>query len=59
MSEMDLTPEEIKIIRKALQIVLMAHICVETNEGHSYEDTKVDALLGRFREFESKEEGGN
>ena len=55
MSEMELTPEEIKIIRKALQIVLMAHICVETNEGHSYEDTKVDALLRRFREAEEKE----
>lgn len=52
---MDLTIEEVKLIRKALQIVLMAHICIETNDGVQYRDTKVDALLRRFREFEERE----
>lgn len=49
---MELTPEEIKIIRKALQIVLMAHLAIETNEGKDYADTKIDELLRRFREKE-------
>lgn len=53
---MELTREEIKLIRKALQIVLKAHLVIETNEGHSYEDTKVDALLRRFREAEERED---
>ena len=56
MNEMELTREEIKLIRKALQIVLKAHLVIETNEGHSYEDTKVDALLRRFREAEERED---
>ena len=49
---MELTQEEIKIIRKALQILLMAHLAVETNEGEDYKDTKIDELLRRFRAAE-------
>lgn len=53
---MELTQEEIKIIRKALQIILMAHLVVNTNEGSNYADTKIDALLRRFREAEERED---
>jgi len=52
VNEMDLTIEEVKLIRKALQILLMAHLAVETNEGKDYADTKIDELLRRFREAE-------
>ena len=53
---MDLTKEDIKIIRKSLQLLLMAHLAVLTNEGEEYRDTKIDALLKRFRK---EEEDGN
>lgn len=49
---MGLTQEEIKIIRKALQIVRMAHMVVEVDDGKDDRVTKLDALLKRFREAE-------
>lgn len=52
---MELTSEEIKIIRKALQYTLNAHLSVEVFEGREYKDTKIDALLKRFREAEERE----
>lgn len=50
--DMGLTQEEIKIIRKALQIVRMAHMVVEVDDGKDDRVTKLDALLKRFREAE-------
>lgn len=50
----ELTQEEIKIIRKALQIILMAHDVIETNDGTDFRDTKVQELLRRFREEEDR-----
>lgn len=58
MSEMELTLDEIKIIRKALQYTLNAHLSVEVFEGREYKDTKIDELLRRFREAEEKEDSG-
>lgn len=55
---MELTPDEIKVIRKALQLLTTAHLVVETNEGKSYEDTKIDELLKRFREAEERTDSG-
>lgn len=53
---MNLTKDEIKIIRKSLQIVLMAHLAVSTNEGEQFKDTKIDELLTRFRKAEEEKE---
>jgi hypothetical protein len=53
---MNLTRDEIKIIRKALQIILMAHLAVSTNEGEDYKDTKIDELLKKFRKAEEENE---
>ena len=53
-SMVELTQEEIKIIRKALQIILMAHDVIETNDGTDFRDTKVQELLRRFREEEDR-----
>ena len=48
----NLTQEEWQIIRKALQIILNAHICIETYDGIEYRDTNVDALIRKIRAFE-------
>lgn len=49
---MDLTTDEIKIIRKALQIIRMAHTVIETDDGKDDRETKIDELIRRFREGE-------
>ena len=51
---MELTPDEIKLIRKALQCVLMAHTVIETAEGMDDRETPIDALI---RKFKNAEEG--
>lgn len=51
----DLTLEEIKLIRKSLQCVSFAHMLVETQEGTSDRDTPIDALIRKFREVEEHE----
>ena len=53
--QMELTSDEIKIIRKCLQIVRMAHTVIETDDGKDDRVTGIDALLRRFREAEEKE----
>ena len=50
------TSEELKLIRKALQCVSLAHTVVETEEGTSDRDTPIDALIRKIRESEDKEE---
>lgn len=50
----DLTLDEIKLIRKCLQCVSFAHTLVETAEGTSDRDTPIDALI---RKFKNAEEG--
>lgn len=55
---MELTPDEIKLIRKALELLLTAHLVVETYEGEKYEDTKIDKLLRKFREKEQRTDLG-
>lgn len=52
----DLTHEEVKIVRKCLQCVRLAHMVTETAEGISDRDTPIDALIRKFRAFEEKEE---
>lgn len=49
---MELTRDEIKLIRKALQIVRMAHDVIETADETNYRDTAIDALIRKFRESE-------
>lgn len=49
---MNLSKEEWTIIRKALQIILRGHLCVETYDGIEYRDTKIDALIRKIRAFE-------
>ena len=53
----DLTLEEIKLIRKCLQCVSFAHTLVETAEGTSDRDTPIDALIRKFRDAEEKDRG--
>lgn len=48
--------EELKLIRKALQCVSLAHTLTETAEGTLDRDTPVDALIRKIRAFEDKEE---
>ena len=52
----EFTSEELKLIRKALQCVSLAHTVVETEEGTSDRDTPIDALIRKIRESEDKEE---
>lgn len=52
----DLSHDELKLIRKALQCVQMAHSVVETAEGTSDRETPVDALIRKIREEEEKTE---
>ena len=47
-----LTEAEWKMIRKALQIVQMAHLVTETADGIEYRDTSLDALIRKVRAFE-------
>ena len=57
--EIDLTLDEIKLIRKCLQSVSFAHTLVETAEGTSDRDTPIDALIRKFREVEEHEGNGS
>lgn len=52
----EFTREELKLIRKALQCVSLAHTLTETAEGTLDRDTPVDALIRKIRAFEDKEE---
>ena len=47
-----LTEAEWKMIRKALQIVQMAHLVTETADGKEYRDTSLDELIRKVRVFE-------
>ena len=51
----DLSHDELKLIRKALQCVQMAHMVTETAEGTSDRDTPVDGLIRKIRETEEGE----
>lgn len=51
----DLTSDEIKLVRKSLQCVSFAHMLVETQEGTSDRDTPIDSLIRKFRDAEEKE----
>ena len=53
--EINLSQEEVKIIRKCLQCVRLAHMVTETAEGISDRDTPIDALIRKFRAFEGEE----
>lgn len=52
LTQKELTQEEWKIVRKALQCVQMAHSIVETAEGTLDRDTPVDDLIRKCRAFE-------
>ena len=54
---MELTKDEIKLIRKALQCVSLAHDVIETADETNYRDTAIDALIRKFREAEDGNEG--
>jgi hypothetical protein len=51
----DLSHDELKLIRKALQCVSLAHTLTETAEGTLDRDTPVDALIRKIREAEEGE----
>lgn len=51
-----LTKAEWKIIRKALQIVLMAHTVTETSDGVEIRGTNLEELIRKIRAFEEDEE---
>ena len=57
--QMELTIEEVKLIRKSLQIIRMAHTVIETDDGKDDRVTQVDALIRRFREAEEQKERGS
>ena len=48
----EFTPNELKLIRKALQCVSMAHMIVETAEGTEDYTTKLDELIRKIRDVE-------
>lgn len=48
----DVTCEECKLIRKALQCVEMAHTVTETADGIQDRETKIDGLIRKFRAAE-------
>lgn len=52
----DLSHDELKLVRKALQCVQMAHSVVETAEGTLDRETPVDELIRKIREEEEKTE---
>ena len=52
---MTFTDEELKIIRKSLQITRMAHMVISTDEGEDYKDTRVDALIRKIKAIEDNE----
>lgn len=52
----DLSRDELKLIRKALQCVSLAHTLTETAEGTSDRETPVDALICKIREAEERTE---
>ena len=52
LTQKELTQEEWKIIRKALQCVSTAHSIVETAEGTDDRETPVDALIRKCRACE-------
>lgn len=47
-----MTPEEWKVIRKALQIVQMAHMITDTADSIPYRDTIIDSLIRKARRLE-------
>jgi hypothetical protein len=49
---MNFTKEELTIIRKALQILLMAYMVTNTAEGKDDRETVIDELIRRIREGE-------
>lgn len=52
----EFTHDELKLIRKALQCVSLAHTLTETAEGTSDRATPIDALICKIREAEEKTE---
>ena len=48
------TRDELKLIRKALQCVQMAHMVTETAEGTDDKETKIDALISKIKHSESE-----
>lgn len=51
----DLSHDELKLIRKALQCVSLAHTLTETAEGTLDRDTPIDYLISKIRRFEEGE----
>lgn len=54
----EFTREELKLIRKALQCVSLAHTVVETEEGTLDRETPIDYLISKIRRFEEGETDG-
>ena len=55
-SGMRLTAAEWKTVRKALQIVLMAHTVTETSDGVEIRGTNLEELIRKIRELEERED---
>lgn len=53
--QMEFTKEELRIIRKALQIVAQAHMVTETADELPIRETAVDAIIRKIRTEEEKE----
>ena len=53
---MKLEKNEIYLIRKALQLMSIAHTCVETEDKVKDRETPVDRLIRKMRRAEAGEE---
>jgi len=49
---MEIDKDEARIIRKALQIVKIAHDVTETADGIDDRETKIDELIRKYRDAE-------
>lgn len=53
--QMEFTKEELRIIRKALQLVAQAHMVAETADELPIRETAVDVIIRKIRTEEEKE----
>ena len=54
----EITQDEWKLIRKALQVLQMAHTIVETAEDTTDRDTPIDELIRKVRAYEEGDNDG-
>ena len=54
---MNITGEDLTMVRKAMQLMVQAHAIIETADQTDDRETRADALIRRIKEEEAKEGG--